>query len=202
MLFMVLSLQEIIHIVVMSLALGFIFKDIFRAPVSSKGYDPLARYKGKKKVFSDDFLFAIAVTAPAIVLHEFGHKFVAMAFGYNATFIAAPFFGIPFGGVLLGVFLRLVGSPILFFIPAYVSILGNPPPLQGAIIAFSGPAVNLILWIGSYLAIRFIKKLKKKQLYYLILTKKINMLLFFFNMIPIGIFDGRKVLDGLIRAFM
>ena len=40
------------------------------------------------------------------------------------------------------------------------------------------------------------KILTRKQLILLHLTKKINIILFFFNMIPFGPFDGAKVLFG------
>jgi len=35
-----------------------------------------------------DFKFAIIITAPAVILHELAHKFVAMAMGLTATFHA------------------------------------------------------------------------------------------------------------------
>ena len=70
-------LLEIVDIIIISLALGYIFKDFFRKPAPIE-YDPLTHYKNQRK---DNFKFAILVTAPAVVLHELGHKVVAMIFG-------------------------------------------------------------------------------------------------------------------------
>ena len=52
-----------------------------------------------------DFKYAIYVSAPAIIIHELGHKFVAMAYGYTATF---EMFSL---GLAIGVVLKLIGSP-------------------------------------------------------------------------------------------
>ena len=82
------SLQELIDVIIMTLALGFIFKDIFVRP--SSPYDPLTYYK--KKINLENFKFAIIATAPAVILHELAHKFVAIAYGLEATFHAHYFF--------------------------------------------------------------------------------------------------------------
>ena len=54
------TLLELFDMVVMTLAVGFIFMDLFAHPGE----------KFNKKAF----LFAILVAAPAIILHEFGHR--------------------------------------------------------------------------------------------------------------------------------
>ncbi|MCK5107843.1 MAG: hypothetical protein KAQ83_03890 [Nanoarchaeota archaeon] len=82
------NFHEILDIVIMSLAMGFIFKDVFKKP--GHAYDPINYYK--KNFNWDDFKFAVMVTAPAVILHEFGHKFTAIAFGATATFNAAYLF--------------------------------------------------------------------------------------------------------------
>ena len=127
------------------------------------------------------------------MFHEFGHKFTAMAFGLTATFEAAYLW------LAIGIVLRLMRFPFIFFVPAYVSIAGTATNAQLGLIAFAGPAVNLVFWIGSILIIKY-KKLSPPKLQFFHLFKQINMLLFIFNMLPIPGFDGSKVFGALIGA--
>ncbi len=187
---MLFSIQEIFDAVVMSLAIGFIFVDYFARFNTFKKpnyYDLI----GRKRFNWSDFWFSAALVAPAILLHELGHKFVAMYFGMSAVFNASYF------GLLLGIFLKLVGSPFLFFIPAYVSFPNVATPIQSSLIAFAGPFVNLILWIVSSIILKHVK-LHRKYVPFFYLTSRINMILFIFNMIPIPGFDGYKVFAGLL----
>jgi len=176
---MVLSFLEIIDIVIMSAVVGFIFKDIFKSPLSR--YNPLTYYK--KKFNFEDFKFAVMVTAPAIILHEFGHKFVAMLFGAVATFKAAYFF------LGIGVLLKVLNTGFIFFVPAYVQWAGNVTHFQAAMIAFAGPAVNFLIFGGVSLYLKF-GDVNKKHIPFLLLTKRINLFLGIFNMIPFKPFDG------------
>lgn len=180
---------EIADIIIMSLVLGFIFKDIFRRPVHGT-YDPLTNYK--KPGFSN-FKFALAVVAPAIVLHELGHKFAAMAFGVSATFFAA------YGWLLVGIFLKIVGFGFIFFIPGFVAPLQALTSTQSAAIAFAGPFVNLALWLGSWLILNN-WKVNKKYYAVLYLTKQINMFLFILNMLPIPGIDGFRVYSTIFQT--
>ncbi len=178
---------EILRLVIMTLALGFIFKDILKVPSS---YDPLK----KKAINYHDFLFASIVVAPAIILHEMAHKFVAVFFGLSAEFHAH------YLGLGLGIFLRLIGSPFLFFVPGFVMVEGASP-LQHSIIAVAGPLMNLALWIAAALLLRSSLKIEGKSRMALHLTKQINMLLFIFNMLPIPGFDGYHFFTGMYQAF-
>jgi Zn-dependent protease len=193
---MFLSIFEIIDAIIISLALGYIFMDSFQRFAPRKHDDIYSHYS--RKFDWNAFKFAAIVTAPAIILHEFGHKFVAMAYGLSATFQAASFI-VPYGGVLFGVLLKLIGSPIIFFVPAWVT-LPQTAPLTSAIIAFAGPAVNGLLWLGSHMAIKK-DMVKKKHLPYVYIFRYINGFLFIFNMIPIVPFDGGHVVEGLIKTF-
>jgi Zn-dependent protease len=183
------TIAEVIDIVIMSLALGFIFKDVFQIKPSS-GYDPIAYFKQSSN--QRNFWFAVAVTAPAVILHEFGHKFVAMGFGATATFEAAYMF------LGLGVLLKLMNFPFIFFVPAYVAWRGTVTAFQASFIAFAGPLVNLILWLG---ALAYLTYGKPKHVQFWSLTSKINMFLFIFNLIPIPGFDGSHVVMNLLRGF-
>ncbi len=183
-----LSLNEIFDIIIMTAAVGFIFSDVFQRYSVKRDYEPLVDYRHGFDWHA--FLFAVYVTAPAIILHEFGHKFVALSYGVDATFNAA------YVWLAAGILLKLF-SGIIFFIPAYVT---HAPVgiLQDTLIALSGPLVNLALWL---LALLILKNnwLEKKYHNGLELSAKINMFLFLFNMIPIPGFDGFSVFSGLLK---
>lgn len=176
---MITNITEIFHILVLTVTIGFIFSGYIKIPgLYSRGFN----WKGIK--------FAIIVTAPAIILHELGHKFAGLALGYSAMF------NIWWFGLGLGVFLRLIGSPFLILAPGYVSVSPNLP-IELTIIAFAGPFINILLFGTSLLVLRFKKRLKRKEFLFWHLTKVINMWLFIFNMIPIPPLDGSKVFAGL-----
>lgn len=185
---MIISPRELFDAVLMTFAVGYIFMGIFQARKLGIGFDWQA------------FWMACLVTAPALILHELAHKFAAMAAGLHATFHAA------YTWLGIGVLLKLVYAPFIFFVPAYVSIscAAQPcaiPPLVSAATAFAGPCLNLILWISSWAVLKHHKLRSKKWLVFWFLTKKINMLLFILNMLPIPGFDGFTVYSGLWRAF-
>jgi Zn-dependent protease len=185
---MIFSLQELVDAIVMTVGVGYIFMNIFRLKTLRAGFDWNALW------------FACLVTAPALILHELAHKFAAMAAGMQATFHAA------YTWLGIGVVLKLVGSPFIFFVPAYVSIgcagaSCSMPPIVSASIAFAGPGLNLLLWISSWAILKYHKLRSRRWFVFWLITKKINMLLFILNMLPIPGFDGFKVYQGLWQAF-
>lgn len=216
---MLFTFHEIFDALVMSFIVGLIFSDFFakfnatgrkkgRTFIRSRGkneieYDPIEHHSRKQlhlgslSVDWDDMKFAIVIIAPAIILHELGHKFVAIGFGVQATFhISYMFLGI-------ALLLKLFNSPFIFLVPAFVSYPASAlTPLQSSAVAFAGPAVNLILFIGSALLLKYGKNLSERSITLLALTKKINLFLAIFNMIPISPFDGGHVVQGLVQAFL
>ncbi len=176
--------QELIDIILMTLIVGFIFMYIINK---------------EKKFTWNMFWFSCLAIAPAIILHEAGHKIVAIFFGYTAVFHAAYLF------LLIGFVLAIIRSPIIFFVPAFVTITCAAgcvnTPLARVLIAFAGPFVNLLLFFTALIVIKTHKDLSKKAFLFWHLTKLINIFLFIFNMLPIPGFDGSKVFSGLIQAF-
>ncbi len=200
----ILTFKEIFDLVIMSLALGFIFSGFFHQLFlmmknKAKGAvgDLKLPYQMRQGATWQDVKLAMIVTAPAIVLHELGHKFVAVFFGLESTFHAA------YGWLGFGLLLRLVNAPFIFFIPGYVSVPQTTTPGIMVMLAFAGPLMNLILYISSKIWLGKLKKRGKKvppvKLLVIHLTKNINGFLFILNMIPIPPFDGGKVLFGLIE---
>ncbi len=189
---MLFTLSELLDIVIMTAFIGFIFKDAFR--VRTHYTDPLHYYQNIRYGFNwSDFWLACGITAPAIILHELSHKFVAMSFGFNATFHAA------YTWLMIGLVLKLMNFGFIFFVPAYVSYPAGGTPLQHAIIAVAGPLMNLLIWLVSGVLIR--KRLvSRKYLPAAVLTNRLNFFLFLFNMIPIPPFDGGHFFFSLIQA--
>ncbi len=183
----IITWQEILHLVIVTAALGYIFMPQLRRPktavdVVQPAFD------------ARDFLFAALVTAPAIIIHEMAHKFVALFFGITATFKAWFF------GLFLGILLSILHSPLIILAPGYVEI-GGGTYFQQAIIAFAGPLFNLILFFLARLVLNRKRRFTRTQAIGWHLTKQINIFLFFFNMLPIPPLDGSKIFGNLFRAF-
>lgn len=183
------TLLEIGEIAVTVIALGYIFSHLI------KKQKPLFGLMFENRFFDwENFKYSTLVVAPAIILHELGHKFVALSMGFASTYHMSMW------GLGLGVFLRLIGSSFIFFVPGYVA-----PAFSGAwdsmtasqlgLVGFAGPLVNLILFIVFFLLLRFNIKPKYNRLFWI--SKQINLLLFVFNMLPIPPLDGYKVFYGL-----
>ncbi len=184
---MILSIRELFDIVIMTLAVGYIFIDLFR--LRTRAY------------FDWRMLwFACLVTAPALILHELAHKFTAIAYGLQAAFHAA------YAWLGIGVLLKLVHSPFIFFVPGYVAIqCAIPPcsiaPLTSALVAFAGPAFNIILYATGWFVLKQYHIRSRKWFFFWVVTQRINLLLFILNMLPLPGFDGFKVYQGLYQAF-
>ncbi|MBI4150896.1 M50 family metallopeptidase [Candidatus Woesearchaeota archaeon] len=175
---MLFTAQELIDVVLMTLGVGFIFMDFFKVP----------------RVVSFDWRalgWSCLVTAPAIILHELGHKFTAIGFGAEATFHAAYLF------LLLGIILKIIRSPFIFFVPGYVTIPAILPAFPLALVAFAGPGVNGLLYVLAVVVLAKTQPSRRAHLFWLF-TRKINGFLFIFNLLPIPGFDGYNVL----RAFL
>jgi len=184
---MVFGITEIVEIAVTILAVGYIFSGFLKKP----RYEFELDYD--KRFFDwEDIKYSALITAPAVIFHELAHKFVALSFGYQAVYHASYF------GLALGAFLRMMSSSFIFFIPGYVSILGNGSPGTFGLVALAGPLTNLALFGLAHYALE--KDLFPKYGRILFLTKKINMWLFIFNMLPIPGFDGFKVYSGFAQT--
>tara|TARA_Y100000310_G_scaffold283455_1_gene305425 strand:- start:2946 stop:3494 length:549 start_codon:yes stop_codon:yes gene_type:complete len=181
-----LSLSEILSLAVMTVALGYIFSGFIKKPRGP--------FEIEKKFSLDDLWFAAIVAAPAVILHEFGHKFVAIALGYTATFHVYWF------GLGLGIVLKLISSPLMILAPAFVSIPAGVSAFEGFLIALAGPFVNLLLFFVSWYVLKN-HKVSHKVAVGLAISKKLNLFLFIFNMIPFPPLDGYHVFTNLLGMF-
>ena len=181
------TFNEIMDIVIMTLAIGYIFSSFIRREPSGE-YDPLKYYE--KNPIIENIKFGAMIAAPAVVLHELAHKFVAMGFGAQATLHA------PYEMYAIIILLRLINFPIMFFVGGYVE--HTPlPALQSSIVSIAGPLINLALWLASMMIIRF-NITSKKHYKIIAIIGKLNMFLFIFNMLPIPGFDGYSFFANLL----
>ena len=199
----IITLREVFDAVFMSLILGFVFGDFLgRFAPRRRGRGYYSRFNlGLPYSYShygfdlEGFKFAVMLVAPAIILHELAHKFVALSFGMQATFYAAYFW------LFLALLLKAIKAPFIFFVPAFVSITGSGTYLQYSMIAVAGPLMNLLLYlISNFMARKLLVSGRKQELPFWLLSAKINLFLFIFNMLPIPGFDGFKFYYGLLRA--
>lgn len=182
----IISIEEIFYLLILTLVVAYIFMGDFRLRPRNV-YDIIY----PRRFFWKEFQFAALIAAPGIVLHELGHKFIAIILGYSANFFIWPF------GLLLGAFLKMIGSPFVLIAPGYVGLSNVTDDLHYKIIAFAGPLINLIIFgICWFMLKKYGNKMNFKKLALVSLTKKINGVLFVFNMLPIPPLDGSKVLFG------
>ena len=127
------------------------------------------------------------------ILHELGHKFVSMKYGYWAEFKLWP------QGLIFALVTSFFG--FVFAAPGAVYTYANymTEEINGKI-SIAGPVVNIILAI-IFLAISILvyPNMLKNETYMLIfivcsLGYSINSFLATFNLLPIGNLDGSKVL--------
>lgn len=173
---------ELFGMAVTVIAIGYIFKDMFRLPMTEFYYGADER---------KNFLLSMLFVSPAVIIHELAHKFVAMSFGFTAVYQAAYMW------LGIGIIMKMSGMPFLFFVPAYVSIHGSGSNLAYAAIAFSGPMVNLALLIIGYVVTKYELVSGRNYLYFYVL-RQVNMWLFALNMLPLPGTDGFQMFASLL----
>ncbi|MFH1316161.1 MAG: M50 family metallopeptidase [Candidatus Woesearchaeota archaeon] len=186
------SLQEIIEILIMTVAIGFIFSRFFpRKP--KEDYDPLTYFnKSPLNNLWEDIKHGAIIAAPAVVLHELAHKVVAMSFGATATLHA------PLTMYAIVIILILIRFPIIFFVGGYVSHTALPA-FQSSLVSVAGPLTNIILWaVFFFISKQHIGKKYRKEM---MMMAKINLFLAAFNMIPFPGFDGFNFFRALLIGF-
>ncbi len=175
------SKTEIVHIVISWLAISYAFAILIlwsqtRMKPTSEDltngiFNPL--------VIS---LFTVGIS---FIIHEMSHKMVAQKFGSWAEFRMSP--------IMLFLMLILVYEfGILFAAPGAVMIYGGTVGRrENGLISLAGPLSNLFLGIAFFLLLSEPGTLHEIGRYGAI----VNIVLALFNMIPFGIFDGKKVWD-------
>jgi Zn-dependent protease len=129
----------------------------------------------------------------AFVLHEIGHKIVANHYGYPAAFSYSK------NGLIMAVVISLLLG-FLVAAPGAVLIYGYPDKKENGIISAAGPLTNLLVAgaaFGLFVAALILSPIVGSSGFvFALLTTLIiiNVIIGAFNMIPIGILDGAKIL--------
>src|SRR3989344_7384059 len=156
-----------------------------------------------------DIIFGLVVLIFSIVLHEVAHGYMAEWLGdptarLQGRLTLNPISHIdPLGSIILPGLLLITHAPILIGYAKPVPY--NPYNLRGkygeGLVAFAGPATNIVLALIFGFLIRFSgAQLGPDLISAFAVIVYVNMLLALFNLIPLPPLDGSKVLSALIGA--
>ncbi len=138
------------------------------------------------------FGMSLVTVGVAFVLHELAHKFVAMHYGYWAEFRKDNQM------LLVAVVLAaLVG--VVFAAPGATYVYGNATRQENGWISAAGPITNLLLCV-PFLGLFFLGADGILGMV-AVLGLRINAMIAVFNMLPVSVLDGRKVLAWNPVAF-
>ncbi|MFW5939602.1 MAG: metalloprotease [Halolamina sp.] len=165
------------------LALGFAFAIFF----AGGGNAAIALLTGSPTAFAIALVVSLLTAGVGFLLHELGHKVLAVRYGNVAAFRAE------YNMLFLAVMSAFLG--FIFAAPGAVHHRGRLTARQHGLIALAGPAVNLVLavvfvplWVGGVaLDSGLLVELGGKGL-------AVNLFLAAFNMIPFGALDGKTVI--------
>lgn len=160
-----------------------------------------------------DVLVVFAIAAPSIILHEVSHGWAALRLGDDTARRAGrltlnPLAHVdPVGTVLIPAVLALTGFGVIGYakpVPVNLRRLRRPRD-HAVVVALAGPATNVALALAAGLAVRATGGLATLQegepwtLNAVVgVAGVINLLLAFFNLLPIPPLDGSAVLERLI----
>lgn len=152
-----------------------------------------------------DTIFLVAVIIFSAIIHEVMHGYAADWLGdktarYAGRLTLNPLSHLdPFGSVILPLLLAISHSPIFFGyakpVP-YNPYNLRPGRFSEAIVAGAGPASNLVIALIGRLLIRSGVFAGASDIIFLIVV--VNVMLCFFNLIPVPPLDGSKVLEALL----
>lgn len=162
-----------------------------------------------------EFIQILLILFPSVILHEYAHGWVAYRLGDSTAKLAGRLTLNPLKHI------DLVGTVILPGILLTMRALGyatfvlgwaKPVPIDFAnlrhprrdmmLVALAGPAVNIGLAVGMGLMIKICSSLKGNFPNFIIEMMAnaifINLLLAFFNLIPIPPLDGSRLVAGVL----
>lgn len=130
------------------------------------------------------FVLMMAVVILSFVTHELGHKFTAQKFGLWSEYRMFPM------GLLFALVMAAVG--FLIAAPGVTYIRGFVDKEQDGKISLAGPLVNIVLSVIGLAGCIAFNGNPIIILFYLLFV--LNASLALFNLLPIGILDGAKVM--------
>ncbi|SCL74688.1 Zn-dependent proteases [Methanoculleus chikugoensis] len=131
------------------------------------------------------FVMSLVTVGVAFVLHELAHKFAAMRYGYWAEFQKD-------NQMLLVAVVMAALVGVVFAAPGATYVYGNATRAENGRISAAGPITNLLLCI-PFAALMLLSGGGLLALVGLV-GLRVNAMIATFNMLPISVLDGRKVL--------
>ena len=130
------------------------------------------------------FVMSLLTVGVAFILHELAHKFTAMRYGYWAEFKKD-------NQMLLVAVVMAALVGVVFAAPGATYIYGNATRAENGRISAAGPITNLLLCIPFALLMLFGGGLIGIVG---LVGFRVNAMIATFNMLPISVLDGRKIL--------
>lgn len=187
-----------IAVIVLTISFAFVF--------TANGIGDILNRIGNRSFYTSlgvNLISSFFAVLTAFVLHEIGHKIAANHYGYPASFSYSR------NGLLTAAFVSIFLG-FLFAAPGAVMIYGYPSKKENGIISLAGPLTNLA--IAALAFILFIIGIVLSAilgfpgiiLTILWVVFSINIIIGAFNLIPIGVLDGAKILkwNKIVYALM
>ena len=130
------------------------------------------------------FVMSLLTVGVAFILHELAHKFTAMRYGYWAEFKKD-------NQMLLVAVVMAALVGVVFAAPGATYIYGNATRAENGRISAAGPLTNLLLCIPFAVLMLFGGGLIGIVG---LVGFRVNAMIATFNMLPISVLDGRKIL--------
>jgi len=154
-----------------------------------------------------DIILWLVILIISVILHEVAHGYMANYLGDptarlegRLTLNPIPHID-PMGSVLLPGILALTNSPIMigYAKPVPYNPYNLPGKYDEVLVAAAGPATNIFLALVFGLSIRFGAVAMSPELLHAFQTiVLVNLVLAFFNLIPVPPLDGSKILSGIL----
>ncbi|MCS7109460.1 MAG: site-2 protease family protein [Candidatus Micrarchaeota archaeon] len=149
-----------------------------------------------------DFLYKVIIIGFTVgigfMTHEMGHKYAAEKFGSPSRFIMWP------EGLLIMFLLAPFG--FIFAAPGAVYIFKRMGRVENGIVSLAGPVMNMILYsifaLILLLSAFFGFKLSQTVIMIASFGMYINALLATFNLLPIFVLDGAKVMNWDFKIWL
>ncbi len=175
----VFTLAEIRDLVISALVLGFLFSTVLRYFQVTTSTSILI-----------NFLISTAIVAPALILHELAHKFVAQRYDCKATYVMWPM------GVIFSIFMTLISGFVFAALGAVMIATTYSTRLGYRFIGLTNEEIGKISWSGpitniALAIIGFILSPLNPSIFHVVV--QINLIIAMFNMIPFPPLDGSKI---------